>query len=111
MTEFLEETGFTIEQATGQDDEIPIAFIAAHPYEHGRPFVTDEEFINLPTQIHAFHKLYMECLKAGQYKFGVKYRHHDFFHVDDDFWIDFEDVHAIYYRDTLHISLVSCWIL
>jgi hypothetical protein len=41
----------------------------------------------------------------------VKYRHHDFFHVDDDFWIDFEDVHAIYYRDTLHISLVSCWIL
>jgi hypothetical protein len=49
MTELLEEMGFTIEQATGQDDELPIASVAVHPYEHKKPFITDEEFINLPT--------------------------------------------------------------
>jgi hypothetical protein len=107
MTEFLEEMGFTIEQATGQDDELPIASVAVHPYEHKKPFITDEEFINLPTQMHAFHKLYLERSKVGQYTFGVKYRHHDFFHGDDDFWIDFEHVHAIYRRDTHYISLMS----
>jgi hypothetical protein len=106
MTNFLEEMGFTIEQATVQDDYLPITTVAAHPYEHGKPFVTDEEFINLPTQMRAFHKLYMEHLKAGQYMFGVKYGHHDFFRVEDEFWVDFEDVHAIYHRGALDISLI-----
>jgi hypothetical protein len=46
--DFLEETGFTIKQATRQDDE---------------------EFINLPTQMREFHKWYMECSKAGQCTF------------------------------------------
>jgi hypothetical protein len=53
----------------------------------------------------------MERSKAGQYTFEVTYRHHDFFREDDEFWIDFEDVRAIYRRDALDISLVSCWIL
>jgi hypothetical protein len=61
--------------------------------------------------MRAFHKLYMERSKASQYTFGVKYRHHDFFHGDDDFLIEFEDVHAIYHQDALDISLVSCWIM
>jgi hypothetical protein len=73
--------------------------------------VTDEEFINLPTKMCAFHKFYMERSKAGQCTFGVKYHHHDFFRGDDDFWIDFEDVHAIYRRDALDISLMTFWIL
>jgi hypothetical protein len=106
----LEETGFTHGQATGQDD-IPITTVASFPYEHGKPFVTDQEFINLPTQMRAFHKLHLEHSKAGEYTFGVKYRHHDFFHGDNDFWIDFEDVHAIYRRDALDISLMTFWIL
>jgi hypothetical protein len=50
MMDFLEETDFTIEHATWQDDDLPIATVAAHPYEHGKPFVTDED---QPTHAYA----------------------------------------------------------
>jgi hypothetical protein len=43
--------------------------------------------------------------------FGVKYHDHDFFTGEDDFWVNFEDVHAIYCRDALDISLITIWIL
>ncbi|RLN08007.1 transposon protein, putative, CACTA, En/Spm sub-class [Panicum miliaceum] len=85
------------------------AFVA-HPYEHGKPFATDEEFLNIPTQMRAFHNLYMERSNAGQQKFGVKYLNHDSYRGAVDFWVNFEDVHAIYRRDALDISIVTCWI-
>ena len=40
---FLSETGLMLEQATGQEEpDIPIAPIIT-PFEHGKPFVTEEE--------------------------------------------------------------------
>jgi hypothetical protein len=43
--------------------------------------------------------------------FGVKYCNHDFFTGEDDFYVNFEDVHAIYCQDSLDISLITIWIL
>jgi hypothetical protein len=52
MMDFLEETGFTIEQATGQHDDFPITSAAAHPYEHGKPFIIDGR-VHQPTHADA----------------------------------------------------------
>jgi hypothetical protein len=39
------------------------------------------------------------------------YCDHDFFTGEDDFWVNFKDVHAIYRRDALDISLITIWVL
>jgi hypothetical protein len=57
--------------------------------------------------MHKFYRCYLEQSK-GEYKnimFGVKYRDHNFFTREDDFWVNFEDVHAIYHQNALrHLS-------
>ena len=57
---FLEETGLTLEQATGQDEaaEIPVAPVLT-PFEHGKPFVTKEEEKCLGTQMFNLHRWYL----------------------------------------------------
>jgi len=43
--------------------------------------------------------------------FGVNYRDHDLHSGgEDDFWVGFELVHAIYRRDALDISIIAIWI-
>jgi hypothetical protein len=39
--------------------------------------------------------------------FGVKYHDHEFFAREDDFRMNFEDVHVIYHRDALDISIFT----
>ena len=39
--QFLAETGLMLEQATGQEEDIPVAPVVA-PFEHEKPFVTEE---------------------------------------------------------------------
>jgi hypothetical protein len=41
--EFLLEIGLTLEQAQGRMEDIPKALVVVVPYEHGKPFATDEE--------------------------------------------------------------------
>jgi hypothetical protein len=43
--------------------------------------------------------------------FGVKYCDQDFFRGEDDFWVDFEMVHAVFRRDALDISILTIWVL
>ena len=43
--------------------------------------------------------------------FGVKYRDHNFFRGEDDFWVDFELLHHIYRRQALDISIITIWAL
>ena len=45
---FLSETGLTLEQATGQEEDIPVAPVVA-PFEHGKPFVTEEQEMSVGT--------------------------------------------------------------
>jgi hypothetical protein len=45
---FMQETGFTYAQAFGQED-IRVAQVVGLPYEYGKPFVTEDEEINLGT--------------------------------------------------------------
>ena len=49
-----------LEQATGQDEaaEIPIAPFLP-PFEHGKPFVTEEEEKSLGTQMFNLHRWYV----------------------------------------------------
>ena len=53
---FLLETRLTLEQAMGQDEaaEIPVAPVLT-PFEHGKPFVTEEEEKSLGTQMFNLH--------------------------------------------------------
>ena len=46
--------------------------------------------MNLGTQMYNLHKWYMRMSSDETNMFGVKYRDHDFFRGDDDFWVDFE---------------------
>jgi hypothetical protein len=39
--------------------------------------------------------------------FGVKFRNHDFFNGEDDLWVNFDYVHAIYHQDALNISIIT----
>ena len=105
--EFLQETGLTLEQAQGVTEDIPRAEVVAVPYEHGKPFVTYEEEISLGTQMYNLYKWYMQMSRKEINMFGVKYCDQDFFRGEDDFWVDFELLHHIYYRQALGVSIIT----
>ena len=95
--EFLAETGLMLEQAMGAVEDISIAPVVNVPYKHGKPFVTEEEEMSLGTQMFNLHKWYPRMSNNEMKMFGVKYREHDFFRREDDFWVDFELLHHIYH--------------
>ena len=109
---FLLETGLMLEQATGQDEaaEIPVAPVLT-PFEHGKPFVTEEEEKSLGTQIFNLHRWYLRMSNDEGKIFGVTYCDHDFFRGEDDLWVYFEDLYHIYHRQALDASIISIWVL
>ena len=109
--EFLRETGLAIEQADGRTEDIPTAPVVNIPFKLGKPFVTEEEEINLGTQMFNLHKWYMRMPNDEMNMFGVKYHDHDFFCGEDDFWVNFELLHHIYRRQALDISIITIWVL
>ena len=52
--QFLAETGLMLEQARGEEEDIPIAPVVA-PFEHGKPFVTEEQEMSLGMQMLSLH--------------------------------------------------------
>ena len=58
--QFLAELGLMLEQATGQEEDIPVAPVVA-PYEHGKPFVTEKQMC-LGTQCSICIDGTCECL-------------------------------------------------
>ena len=61
---FLSETGLTLEQATGQvEAEIPVAPVLT-PFQHGKPFFTEEEEKSLGTQMFNLHRWYLRMSKG-----------------------------------------------
>ena len=88
---FLSETGLILEKATGQvEAEIPVAPILT-------PF-------NL-------HRWYLRMSKDHGKMFGVKYRDHDFFRGEEDFWVYFENLYYIYHRQALDAAIITIWVL
>ena len=82
----------------GQEEpDIPIAPIVT-PFEHGKPFVTEEQEMSLRTQMFNLHRRYLLMLNDEMKMFGVKYRDHDFFCGEDDFWVYFDNIYHIYHR-------------
>ena len=70
---FLSETGLTLEEATGQvEAEIPVAPVLT-PFQHGKPFVTEEEEKSLGTQMFNLHRWYLRMSNDEGKMFGVKY--------------------------------------
>ena len=58
---FLSETRLTLEEAMGQvEAEIPVAPVLT-PFQHGKPFVTEEDEKSLGTQIFNLHRGTCEC--------------------------------------------------
>ena len=96
--EFLAETGLMLEHAMGVMEDIPVAPVVDVPYEHGKPFVTEEEKMTLGTQMFNLHKWYLRMSNDEMKILGVKYRDHDFFRGEDDFWVYFKNLHHIYHR-------------
>ena len=63
----------------GQEElDIPVAPIIT-PFEHGKPFVTEEQEISLDTQMFNLHRWYLRMSNDEMKMFLVKYRDHDFF--------------------------------
>ena len=88
---FLSETRLTLEEATGHvEAKIPITRTIT-PFHHGKPFVTEEEEKSLGTQMFNLHRWYLRMAKDEGKMFGVKYRDHDFFRGEDDFWVYFQN--------------------
>ena len=100
-----------LEQATFQEEaDIPVAPILT-PFEHGKPFVTEEEEKSLGTQMFNLHRWYLRMSNDEGKMFGVKYRDHDFFRGEDDFWVYFQNLYHIYHRQALDASIITIWVL
>src|SRR6185503_1338047 len=108
---FLSETGLTLEEETGHvEAKIPVARTIT-PFQHGKPFVTEEEEKSLGTQMFNLHRWYLRMAKDEGKMFGVKYRDHDFFRGEDDFWVYFQNFYHIYHRQALVASIITIWVL
>ncbi|KAG2623885.1 hypothetical protein PVAP13_3KG086227 [Panicum virgatum] len=106
---FLSETGLTLEEATGHvEAKIPVARTIT-PFQHGKPFVAEEEEKSLGTQMFNLHRWYLRMAKDEGKIFGVKYRDHDFFRGEDDFWVYFQNLYHIYHRQALDASIITIW--
>ena len=81
------------------------------PFQHGKPFVTEEEEKSLGTQMFNLHRWYLRMAKDEGKMFGVKYRDHDFFRGEDDFWVYFQNLYHIYHRQALDASIITIWVL
>jgi hypothetical protein len=92
-------------------EDLPITKVVVVPYKLGQPFVTEEEEMNLGTQMYNLHKWYICMSNDETNMFGIKYRDHDFFCGDDDFWVGFELLHHIYHRQALDVSIITIWAL
>ena len=70
--ELFAETELMLEQARGVEEDIPVTPVVA-PYEHGKPFVTEEEEKSLGTQMFNMHRWYLRMSNNEGKMFGVKY--------------------------------------
>ena len=73
--------------------------------------IAEEYEIKLGTQMFNLYRWYMRMSNEKMDMFGVKYRDHDFYRGEDDFWVYFEDLHAIYHRQALDVSIITIWVL
>ena len=67
----------------------------------------EEEEISLGMQMFKLHQWYLQKSKEEMRMIGFKYHDQNFFHGEDDFWVDFELIHAAYRRDALDVSIVA----
>ena len=76
-----------------------------------KPFITEEEEKSLGTQMFNLHRWYLRMANDEGKMFGIKYRDHDFFRGEDDFWVYFQNLYHIYHRQALDASIITIWVL
>ena len=94
----------------GQEEDIPVAPVVA-PFEHGKPYVTEEQEMSLGTQMFNLHRWYLRKSNDEMKIFGVKYRDIDFYHGDDNLWVYMDNIYHIYHRQALDASIITIWVL
>ena len=104
--QFLAKIGLTLEQATEQEEDISVAPVVA-PFEHRKPFVTEEQEMSLVTQMFNLQRWYLRMSNDKIKMFGVKYRDHDFFRGENDLWVYFDNLYHIYHRQALDASIIT----
>ena len=70
-TIFLSETGLMLEEAMGHVEAKIRVARAITPFQHGKPFVTEEEEKSLGTQMFNLHKWYLRMSNDEGKMFGV----------------------------------------
>ena len=71
----------------------------------------EEEEISLGMQMFKLHQWYLQKSKEEMRMIGFKYHDQNFFHGEDDFWVDFKLMHAIYCQDSLDTFILTIWVL
>ena len=67
--------------------------------------------MSLGTQMFDLHRWYLRMSNYETKMFLVKYRDHDFYRGEHDFWVYFEDIYHIYHRQALDASIITSWVL
>jgi len=106
----MRETGLSREVLTGQASP-PKAEVTRWHFELGKPFVPPDDVKKLQTKMYLFNGWYMVQASKGRKMFGCRVKDEDFFNGEETIWLEFRDIHEIYQRDALDISLIQIWVL
>ena len=117
LLEFLKASKLTTTEITGSTDQVLqsgeflIAPVVRWPYKASTNLVPPEIVPVLPTQIRRLHDLYMKAMVDLIWMQGAKFTDEDFLRGEGVIWINWEEVHQLYQKDALDISIISLWLL
>jgi hypothetical protein len=79
-------------------------------YEWGQSLWDPEKYAALGTQMYALNKRYLEACDRGERGFYVRIRD-QWGRGDDVMWVEFSELHQLFYRDSLDKTIISCYCL
>jgi hypothetical protein len=103
MSKFCQEAGLSLEQLHVQS-KIQMAY-APKAWEVGEPMVDEKRFDN-STQTRHFHQWYLQQVKRDRLMFGFQYKHHHFYHGDDEQWIMWDEMYTLLKGDELRAQII-----
>jgi hypothetical protein len=106
MIKFCQEARLTLEQLHGQS-KIQMTYVPK-TWEVGKPMV-DEKRFNNSTQTQLFHRWYLQQVKRGRLIFGFQYKHHHFYHSDDEQWIMLDEIYSLLKGGELGAQIICLW--
>jgi hypothetical protein len=108
VVEMARHLGTTV-QFTGKED-FHMAELA-YRYEYGKPLLRPDQLPHLQTQMRRLHEWYMQASVEGSIMLIVAVREENYFHGNDEIYIDFEELFQLFNQDATDKSLVGCYCL